>query len=727
MELKKNLKVYELSSKINCSSKEIISIAHKLNFNIHSIKCTVETDEEEEIYSYLKKHISKDKTIAEKVRESFQSMKIPEDLVDILNLVNKNIYGEKASSLELKFLTYHAFHSKNKYKEFLIPKKSGGNRKICAPTKSLKNILSTLNTTFHYIYNAHNSSHGFEKEKSVITNAKQHINKNYVYNIDLKDFFTNISQARVHKKLQLPPFNIKAHIADLISNLVCYKSEDSFYIDKNNYKNNNYLAQGFPTSPILSNIICERLDRRLTGLAKRFSVQYSRYADDMTFSSDHNVYSSDSEFIIELNRIIQNENFEINLQKTRLQKKGFKQEVTGIIVNSKTNVRRSYIKQLRTSIYILEKFDIKEANKIFIKNKIIKDSKKNYALKYISGKLEYLRMVKGEYDPTYIKLKQRFDKCTKKKVKEEKPIHKHNPKKLVEILSSFTKDNNDLKFTTHNWDMQDENERFPSFDDFIEKIKIEWKKISKDIAIVSPRLYAKIHSFLFNPLLGKEKKNGEIDSWGLHQIKFGWSSPQLKEWTDKGNPPFEYELEKDLIQEIDGKTISIFMHIVEIFKKEIEIRTAQNDLKNIFYKKINFLGPDFSIKLKDLEGVDFYTDVQWFQKALNQIFSEIKTRAEHPEVNIGVIKNTELKTVEIYISQVGSMPNKTVNEMKEEIEDGHFETIYTSLKSLCDWSIEAEFSDGAYRINYLTDTDLISTQKLDPIPAGFTHILKFYK
>lgn len=335
-------------------------------------------------------------------------------------------------------------------------------------------------------------------------------------------------------------------------------------------------------------------------------------------------------------------------------------------------------------------------------------------------------MIKGEDDSTYIKLKERFNKCVKpKKTKEFVPVH--NPSKLVEILSSFTKNNNDLKFVTHNWDMQTENDRFSSIDDFLRKIKKEWNNISKDLKILSPRLNAKINSFLFNKSLGVKNEEGIFSSWGKYQMFIGWSSPELKEWVDNGNSPFEYELSDKQIKKVENKTISSFLDVVEIFKKEIEIRSSENQLKKFFNKKRRALGPDFNIKIEKLEGIDFYTDVQWFERAINHIFDEIKIRAQHPNVTVLAKKNTETKTVEIIISQISSISNKTVDEMKKEIDDGNFQEIYNSLFSLCDWSIESKFEDGNYRINYLSESSSVNVSSLNTEPVGFTHILRFYK
>src|SRR5690606_14368924 len=124
----------------------------------------------------------------------------------------------------------------------------------------------------------------------------------------------------------------------------------------------NVLPQGAPTSPVLTNAICERLDVRLHGVAKRFGMNYTRYADDLTFSSMHNtyeikpgvsakIYEKDSAFDQEVRRIIADQNFHIKESKVRLQKPGYRQEVTGLSVNNKINVSGRYVKQLRQWIF----------------------------------------------------------------------------------------------------------------------------------------------------------------------------------------------------------------------------------------------------------------------------------------------------------------------------------------------------------------------------------------
>ena len=280
-------------------------------------------------------------------------------------------------------------------------------RHIDAPRKGLMNILYYLNKIFQTVYTPSSAATGFVQGKSVVDNAQCHVEKNYVFNIDLKDFFPSITRARVKARLQLAPLNMSEPIALIIAGLCCMRksNEDGIFT--------YVLPQGAPTSPIITNMICDKLDRRLKGLAARFNLTYTRYADDITFSSNHYVYAEDGEFIKELQRIIADQGFSINEKKTRLQKKGSHQEVTGLVVNEKTNVSREYVKEVRSLLYIWERYGYMVADGKFqprYKQKKGHVKKGNPCLEnVISGKLQYLKMVKGEYDPSYVALRNRFD------------------------------------------------------------------------------------------------------------------------------------------------------------------------------------------------------------------------------------------------------------------------------------------------------------------------------
>ncbi len=655
-----------------------------------------------------------------------------EDFLGLLNYVNKALYGT-SDHIPLKFLTFYAYHNENNYTTFEIAKKSGGKREINAPVKALKNLQKTLAYILSCLFKPSMVTHGFSKNRSIITNAKHHIAQNYVYNIDLEDFFPSIHKARIEKRLQVAPFNLngeKSQIATLIARLTTLKVFE-------NGKNFAVLPQGSPTSPVLSNIICERLDRRLLGLAKRFNVRYSRYADDMTFSSMHNVYQEDSEFIKELHRIIEEQNFKINPKKTRLQKQGYRQEVTGIIVNEKINVNRRYVKQLRAMIYSIEKFGIEKAQKSFEEH-YKRDKghiKQNIPsiLQVVRGKLDYLKMVKGNNDSTYLKLQERFESVTPiKKPKDEKSINKinpkvHNPKELVKLLSSFANSNNSLKYATHDWDMEQLEDKWRNFDKFIRDIGKEWKKISNDLKNLKSKTSAKINNFLFRNDLGEKDDEDRLIVWGEHHIAFGWSSPQLKVWCNEGHDPFKFFLPDEYRKRINGKSIDRFRDIVWLFKNEIEIRTEDKRLKEVFREiKKDILGKDFKLSLdKSLDGVDFYTDVQHFKNGLRKIFQGASTRTQYPQINIKAKKNDK-GYVDIYITHIDSFSNKEPKELSQEIENGDFEDIKESFRSLCDWSVQDRYLDESIIVDYLGEISKESFEVEDTID-GFTHILRFYR
>ncbi|MDE6077547.1 MAG: reverse transcriptase family protein, partial [Muribaculaceae bacterium] len=233
--------------------------------------------------------------------------------------------------------------------------------------------------------------------------ARVHVGHNYVFNIDLKNFFPSISQSRVWKRLQLSPFCFTKEIANVVAGICCSWQVDS---------NANVLPQGAPVSPLLTNAICDNLDRRMKGVAKRFGLHYTRYADDMTFSSMHNVYGSESKFRVEIERIITEQGFTLNDSKTRLLKTGTRQEVTGLTVNAVVNVSRKYISDLRWILNVWEKEGYAKAYALFYpKYKY----EKGYIKKgepvmenVIGGKLDYLKMVRGSNNASYMKLSARF-------------------------------------------------------------------------------------------------------------------------------------------------------------------------------------------------------------------------------------------------------------------------------------------------------------------------------
>ncbi len=364
----------------------------------------------------------------DQIKQKFASIQNKEDLVSLLSEAKNILYGKGCKPFELKSLTYYANPDfcKKRYSTFTIKKKSGGERTINAPIKGLKSILRSLNFILQCVYEPHNAATGFVVKKSIVDNAKVHVGNNYVYNLDLKDFFHSFDRNRVKMGFIYEPFNLnreRESLAFLLASLCTHPFEVNGEIK-------NVLPQGSPTSPTITNILCKKLDRRLTGLAKRYGAKYTRYADDITFSSPQNIYN-DEDFIKELERIIGEDNIlnisgrkiEIgpqlifNTDKTRLQKSAHRQEVTGLIVNDKVNVRKRYVKQIRMWLYYWEKYGYEKAQQIFIKDYIedkghVKKGKPNL-IYVLDGKLEFLKMVKGVDDRTYKGLQDRLEKLSK--------------------------------------------------------------------------------------------------------------------------------------------------------------------------------------------------------------------------------------------------------------------------------------------------------------------------
>lgn len=338
------------------------------------------------------------------------------DLFNLLNEIKADLLGDKAYPFTHKqfLILCNPKNDKNHYHSFDIPKKTGGFRQICAPCGNLKWIQLCINEIFKALYTSSPYAMGFTEGRSIVDNARMHTNQNYVFNIDLKDFFPSIDQARVWKRLQLAPFNFNAKIAGVIAGFCSIKSVR--YTDEGPFSECFVLPQGAPTSPLLTNAVCDTLDRRLHGLSKRLGLHYSRYADDITFSSMHNVYQENSEFRKELERIITGQRFTINEKKTRLNHCSMRQEVTGLTVGTKINVSRKYVKDLRAILHIWEKYGTNAAYATFYPRYISEKCQLHRGepnlVNVISGKLYYLKMVKGENDPVYSKLNAQFLRLT---------------------------------------------------------------------------------------------------------------------------------------------------------------------------------------------------------------------------------------------------------------------------------------------------------------------------
>ena len=251
-------------------------------------------------------------------------------------------------------LTYILYRepSTGRYTSFSIPKRSGGTRDIHAPDGFLKSLQSALASMLESC-NAEISekrgfpdrfSHGFEPGRSIITNAWQHKNRRHVLNIDLLNFFPSINFGRVRGFFLVNRnFSLDPKIATAIAQIACFQ---------------NSLPQGAPSSPIISNLVAHILDVRLGKIASVAKCNYTRYADDLTFSTNKKDFPGmlasevpeiPGEWVLaeSLLEEIRRSGFEVNQAKTRLQRRPSQQIVTGLTVNEKVNVRASYYRAAR--------------------------------------------------------------------------------------------------------------------------------------------------------------------------------------------------------------------------------------------------------------------------------------------------------------------------------------------------------------------------------------------
>ncbi|MDX0124438.1 hypothetical protein GOC15_07285 [Sinorhizobium meliloti] len=281
-------------------------------------------------------------------------------------LSNVRSLGQLAAVLEeqtkvLSYWLYKAEPSK-RYVEYSIPKRNGGWRHITAPKDGLKRIQGKLARLLAEIYNdieqrRSNSafddsrvadcvlSHGFKDKYSIITNARVHVGKRYVFNTDLENFFPSITFGRVRAFFIADKnFRLDPSVATMIAQLACYR---------------NQLPQGAPSSPIISNFIAHILDIKLNKMAKAGNCSYTRYADDLTFSTNETrfppaiarlVVGTTDRWVAGdglLGRVYAS-GFRINHDKSRMQLPKSRQEATGLTVNQNVNVASTYYKLARS-------------------------------------------------------------------------------------------------------------------------------------------------------------------------------------------------------------------------------------------------------------------------------------------------------------------------------------------------------------------------------------------
>lgn len=303
----------------------------------------------------------------------------------------------KLSPAELKKIWWYRGRM---YSQFNLVKGSGKVRAISAPNRRLKIIQQKLAPLLHQLYRVRNPVHGFVLNRSVKTNAEAHGRRRFVVNIDLKDFFPSISENRVAGLLR--SLGVDTRVSKIVARLCCHM---------------NRLPQGAPTSPILSNMICYRLDTDLLVVAKGSRAIYTRYADDITFSSYQpptplfkigvptaGRFSPDL-LAPELLSAITSNGFIVHPDKAHFADRNSRRMVTGVKINAGLNIDRRYVRRVRAVLHSIEKLGLADAQ-----TKYSSKGGKGSLAAHLRGKIAYLAHLKGQSDPVVRTVAQRYNK-----------------------------------------------------------------------------------------------------------------------------------------------------------------------------------------------------------------------------------------------------------------------------------------------------------------------------
>jgi RNA-directed DNA polymerase len=282
--------------------------------------------------------------------------------------------------ISIERLHWLADDKRGHYTCFPVKKRDGGVREIFAPKSCLKAVQRQILDDLLHRVRLNSHAEGFRKRRSILTNAKRHIGKNVVIKMDVKDFFPSIAFERVLG--MFVSLGYPRQVALLLTKLVTH---------------NGRLPIGAPTSPAISNIVCRRLDRRFSRLGEKAGFDYSRYADDITISSNNKGANRMIPFFKE---IIREEGFEVNEAKMRILRSGGRQKVTGIVVNKKPNLDKKKVRKLRAVIHNCSHRDLRQEVKRWAENEKGLNNPRSYSLREfqssLRGKLHFVRMINPE-------------------------------------------------------------------------------------------------------------------------------------------------------------------------------------------------------------------------------------------------------------------------------------------------------------------------------------------
>lgn len=262
------------------------------------------------------------------------------------------------------------------YHRFDISKKSKESRIILAPSKNLKRRQKWILKNILYKKKVSENAFGFVKNKSIKENAQVHADNNYAICLDIKDFFPSINKEKVYDLFRR--FGYTKSASECFSKICCY---------------DNCLPQGAPTSPYISNLVCIEMDKELNSLATENEAKYSRYADDITFSSKNNIEN----LIPIIKSIVVKHGFCVNERKTRVYKNGQPMLITGLVVkDEKIKVPKKFKRELKQHIYYCKKLGVQNHLDNIHSERFI-----NYK-EYLYGKAYYVYMIEPEVGKLFL-------------------------------------------------------------------------------------------------------------------------------------------------------------------------------------------------------------------------------------------------------------------------------------------------------------------------------------
>ncbi len=311
----------------------------------------------------------------------------------------KNLEDLRFLGFDVNHVIYDALHPY--YYTFEIRKSSGGMRTVEAPGDGLKATQKQFNFYLQCLYYTlqHPASHGYiirakdqPHNKNILGNARQHLGAKYMMNADFQDFFHQISEQRVFHLLQYPPFRFHKKTAHTLSKIFTYKKR---------------LPMGAPTSPVLSNLLSLELDEALYQWANEQGITYTRFVDDLTFSSKEEVLTE--AHLKAVRAICAKHLFRLNPKKTKYYGAEDTKKVTGLVLNETVDIEQAFYDELDIDLKRLQYV----AEVGMIVNKHNEDDTLKEFKQQVEGQINFIGMIEGYNSPIFYKYRKRMAKALK--------------------------------------------------------------------------------------------------------------------------------------------------------------------------------------------------------------------------------------------------------------------------------------------------------------------------